>query len=212
MDKYKAAQNEWDRRVGQVVVVATAWRNAALIFAAVAAILGGALAYYVSSVNSYVYVAEIQEGQVTKVVDISKNSYSPSMQVISYFLSDFVRKIYSISADVDVNKSNTTDVRAYLSDSVVKKVGVILTEMDALARTHTATVEVVSVVQVSKDSYQIRFAQTITDRRSGMVQKQKYIALVTVKRMDITKWPQSQIVRNPLGLVVTEFSISLEVN
>ncbi|SDF61351.1 type IV secretion system protein [Sporolituus thermophilus] len=212
MDRYKAAQNEWDRRVGQVVVVATAWRNAALIFAAVAAILGGALVYYVSSVNSYVYVAEVADGQVTKVVDISRNSYSPSTQVISYFLSDFVRKIYTISADAELNRANITDVRAFLSDAVAKKIQNVIDGRAQLSRDYVAYVEILSISQLSKDSYQVRFVDRLASRTGGLAQQQKYVAIITLKRMDITKWPQAQIMRNPLGLVVTDFSVTAEVN
>lgn len=212
MDRYKAAQNEWDRRVGQVVVAASAWRNAALVFAVVAAILAAALVYYVSSVNSYVYVAEISEGQVTKVVDISRSSYSPSTQVFSYFLSDFVRKLYTISVDAEMNKSNITDIRAFLSDAVAKKVQNIVDARAQLSRDYVAYVDVLSISQLSKDSYQVRFVDRLASRTGGLAQQQKYVAIITLKRMDITKWPQSQIVRNPLGLVVTDISVSAEVN
>jgi type IV secretion system protein TrbF len=205
---FARAQQEWDLRMGSAVQAAVTWRWLALGLGALAIVLAAGLTFVALQKRTFVHVVEVSpQGRVLSVEPLS-GRYTPTDAQVSYFLGHFVRLVREIPTDGVVLRQNWFAAYRFLTPPASQQLDEIAREDDPFARLGTSarTALITSVVQRSEATWQVSWIEAThgADARSS----QSFTGLFTV-RFDRPRNADA-LMHNPLGLFITEFSMSPE--
>jgi len=209
------ASQEWDERLGTLVVQAKNWRYAFFSLVPISlSLLSGLL--YVSSQKSVVpvYVGlDKERGEARYLGRADEGSFTPGENETKFFLSEFIRLVRSIPSDEIVLKQNWLRAYKFLqlsssqllndyankSESPLKKLG-----------EKYVTVQPLSVVKIpDSSSYQVRWKETVF--KAGGLKDDEYFMLGTF-HVELNPPNSEEILRdNPLGLYITNFQWNREL-
>jgi type IV secretory pathway TrbF-like protein len=206
--RYRRARQEWDDRMGNAVIQARNWRLAAF----------GALGFDLLSCAGMIYLGA-QPKAVPHIVHIDKlgaptyigpvgqaaRDYRPSDASVKYHLRRFVEETRGVSSDPAVVKRNWTDAYAIITPSAANQLSAFAERNDPLKRSRAGrvTVDVVSLVQLSKDSWQADWEEKVWDAAGTQVSSEIWRG--TFKVLLRTPESEEQIATNPIGLFIDEF-------
>jgi type IV secretory pathway TrbF-like protein len=208
---YMRARQEWDKRMGSALVHARNWRLAtfcalgAVIFAIAGMVYLGQLPKAVPHIIEVDHLgAAIYRGPVGET-----GAYAPSDATIKYHLQRFIEDTRSLSSDQAVLKRNWLD--AYTL--VTSKGGNMLTAFVSApehepfhraAAGERVSVEVLSAVRVSQDTWQVDWRESSWDSAGNTAAPP---ALWRGMFHIVLQMPKSEqaMTRNPIGLYVDEF-------
>ncbi|MFZ5616249.1 MAG: conjugal transfer protein TrbF [Pseudomonadota bacterium] len=198
---YQKAQAAWDERIGAARVQAANWRLAAFGSMAIAAASVGGLLW--QSTRSIVtpYVVEVDMAGAARAVGPAIAAYEPTDAQIAHMLAAFIRNVRSISIDPVVVRENWLKAYDYATDKGAIALNDYARENDPFTDIgrRNVTVDVMSVVRASKDSFEIRWAEKTY--QSGQFEKvERFTAHLTV----VVSPPRNAdaLIKNPLGLYV----------
>lgn len=205
---FARAQQAWDRRMGSAVNTAHMWRTVSGGLAVLLAMSIGAFTVIALQKRTYVHVVEVSpNGAVLSVQPVSDH-YTPSDAQVSYFLGHFVRLVREIPTDGVVLRQNWFEAYRFLAPQAAQHLNDLAREDDPFAQLGTTarTAMITSVVQRSEHTWQVSWIEAMhgADAR-GM---QNFTGLFTV-RFDQPRNADA-LMHNPLGLFITEFSMSPE--
>ncbi|GAM97342.1 conjugative transfer protein TrbF [alpha proteobacterium U9-1i] len=205
---FARAQQAWDTRMGGAVRAAETWRAVAFGAAAIAMVLAGGLTVVALQKRTFVHVVEVSpQGAVLSVRPLA-DGYTPTDAQVSYFLGHFVRLVREIPTDGIVLRQNWFEAYRFLTSQAAQHLNEIAREDDPFAQLGTTarTVIVTSVVQRSERTWQVSWIEAShgADARAN----QSFTGLFTV-RFDQPRNADA-LMTNPLGLFITEFSMSPE--
>lgn len=160
-----------------------------------------------------VYIVEKEGNNYSffgKVNDLTKEVYNPDDNSIIYFLHNLIRKNRALSKDLILYKNNRYEAGFFLGKAASKKLDKILTDDTYPAYIEsgfTIDVDIVSSIRLSQQTLQVRWTEKIYKDGSLVHELFK----VGVFKYSIQK-PTSKemILYNPLGLVITDLSITDE--
>ncbi len=209
---YMKARQEWDRRMGSAVIEARSWRRATFgALGAVGLALAG-MTYLGAQPKAVPHIIEVDHlGAAAYVgpVNASGADYTPSEAAVKYHLQRFLEDTRSVSSDPAVVKRNWLD--AYTL--VTSKGGNTLTafvsqpEHDPFRRAADGlrvSIEVVSAVRVSGDTWQIDWRETDWDKNGSPVGVPTPWRGMFHTLVDPPKTEEAMR-RNPIGLFIDEF-------
>lgn len=209
---YKRAKQEWDARMGNAVVQARAWRRATFgSLGAVGLALAGMI-YLGAQPKAVPHIIEVDHlGAATYRGPVGQSgaAYTPSEAVLKYHLQRFLEDVRSISSDAAVIKRNWLD--AYTL--VTAQGGNMLTayvsapEHDPFRRSADGlrvSIEVVSAVRVSEDTWQVDWRETDWDKSGTPVGTPSLWRGMFHLLVELPKTAEA-MTRNPMGLFVDEF-------
>lgn len=196
----KAAQI-WDQRIGAPVIQAANWRIMAFACLALAMISTGALIWKSMSSTVTPYVVEVDNLGGVQAVGPAIASYDPTDAQIAHHLAKLIENVRGLSVDPIVVRQNWLDAYAFTTD----KGAIVLNDY---ARTNdpfadvgrkSRTVDVLSVMRVTDDSYQVRWIER-TYEHSAETGHARYTGLMTI----VIKPPTDAetLRKNPLGIFV----------
>ena len=198
---YQKAAQVWDERLGAARVQAMNWRLAALAMIALAVLLCAILAIVVGRSGIVPYVVEVDRLGEVRAVGPALEPYRASDAQISHFLARFVENVRSVSIDPVVVRANWLRAYDYVTDRGAQALNDYAREADPFARigARTVTVEVISVVRASGDSFEIRWKESVYEN-GAVAKSERFTGVVTV----ILKTPSTAetLRNNPLGLYV----------
>lgn len=153
--------------------------------------------------NNYTYLG--------KVDDLTKQNYNPDDKSLEYFLYNFVTKARFLPTDLVLYKKNQQDLGYFLSSKSLKKLDALLEQdgyADMIAKSFVVDVELISMLRLSPETYQVRWFEKVYDTKGVMITQNVMVGML---RYEIRK-PTSKeaILQNPLGIVITDLSISKE--
>lgn len=198
---YQRAGKVWDDRIGAARVQARNWRLIALGCLSLSFFTSGALVWRSMQSTVTPYVVEVDDTGAVRAIGPASERYSPTDAQISHHLANFVGRVRGLSVDPVVVRENW--LKAY--DFVTAQAATTLNEYarvnDPFADIgrRSRTVDVVSVVRISPDSFQVRWIEK-TYENGAMMKAERYTGSFAV----ITQTPtDAQTLRaNPLGLYV----------
>jgi len=210
---YQRAKQEWDNRIGNAVAQAKNWRTCALALCGITAVV--LAAFIVQSFKSTVtpYVVEVTRGGLVQAVGpATHTNYQPSEAVIKYFLAQWVERVRSLSLDPVVAKDQWLKAYGYLRQSAANTLNEIAQREQPLEKLgqETVSVHVEGVVPLSKDTYQVRWKETRYSKEGATKEIKNMTGAFTVE-VDPPS-DQTELLKNPLGLFITQFSWSRDVN
>ncbi len=204
---YDKAKHEWDDRIGNSRAQAKNWRLCALGLV----VLCLFLAYIINNISNKSritpYVVKLgPDGSALAVGPAVEMNYKPQEQEVKYFLSQFVQKTRSLSLDPVVAKQNWLTVYKYLSQSGTFKMNQLVQDNDPFADLGALTkqVEVNVIVPLSKNTYQVRWREDIYTINGSLKERYQMTGIFTVSFAEPKT--ETEILNNPLGLYISDFS------
>jgi len=207
---YRRAAQVWDDRIGSSRAQARNWRIMA--FCAVG-FSGMTLAGYIaerSSTHIATYVVPVDSYGRPGRIELAGKTYVPSLAEMGYFIADWVRLVRSKPTDPVVLKDNWTNAYHFLAAEAAPQLDAYARATDPFARVgHEAvSVEVVSALQRSANTFQVNWRETTYDQ-GGRATRTNWTGLFTTKIRPPKTEADLRI--NPLGLLITAFQWSREL-
>lgn len=206
----KAAQ-VWDDRIGSARVQARNWRVMSFAALALCAMLGLGLLYQSSRTRVEAYIAQVDsQGRLVGEVRLLDRGYTPTTAQVAFHIAELIRKVRSRPADPVVLKQNWEEAYRYLAGDAVtamSEYGSHAGLSDPAKQDTTIAVEIISVLQRSDASYQVRWKETHFDHGSqSSINYWTGLFTVTIKPPQTAR----AVFQNPLGIYVTHFTWSQE--
>ncbi|OZB19111.1 MAG: conjugal transfer protein TrbF [Hyphomonas sp. 34-62-18] len=207
---YQKPGQVWDERIGSARVQAKNWRLMALGLLGLCFATSGALVWRSLQSTVTPYVVEIDETGSVRAVAPATERYTPTDAQIAHHVANFVERVRSLSIDPVVVRENW--LKAY--DFVTAQAATTLNEYarvnDPFAEIgrRSRTVEVISVVRISSDSFQTRWIEK-TYMNGALMKTERFTGLFSI----VTQPPTDvQTLRaNPLGLYVHSLNWSQDL-
>ena len=202
---YQKAGQVWDERIGSARVQAKNWRLMALGCLALCFVTSAALVWRSTISTVTPYVVEVDETGAARAVAPAIERYVASDAQIAHHLANFIQYVRGLSTDPVVVRENW--LRAY--DFLTAQASTTLNEY---AQTNdpfadigrkSSTVDVISVVRVSDDSFQARWIEK-TYENGALMKAQRFTGLFSI----VTQPPTdaATLRANPLGLYINSLN------
>jgi type IV secretion system protein TrbF len=207
---FRRAAQEWDRRIGEPVVQARNWRMMAFAGWAVTALAVGGLIYQGATKQIATYVVPIDRYGQPGRIELAGHAYTPSVAEMGYFLADWVTKTRSKSIDPIVIRDNWTNAYHFVVGPAIGQLNDDAKTHDpfALAGQQAISVEVISVLQRSPNTYQVQWRETTYDQ-GATTSTANWTGLFTTKIQPPTN--EAELRANPLGVYITAFQWSRDL-
>ncbi len=205
---YQRARQAWDERIGSARVQAASWRLAFFATALLALVLGVALVVVLRQSRVVPYIVEVGASGAVVGVAPAPIRYEPTDAQIRYFLANFVELIGTVPIDPVVAKKNWLTAYGFLTENGARQLNAFASGSDPLGRVGKERVEirVRNSLRESGRSFQLTWNETVFDPNGTLVSKKERTGLFSVAVM--TPRTEEEILRNPLGLYIDNFSIS----
>jgi type IV secretory pathway TrbF-like protein len=207
---YQKAAQVWDERLGSARVQASNWRLAALAATALSALLGVTQLITLGRSSVVPYVVEVDRLGEVRAVGPAIEVYQPNDAQIAHFLARFIENVRSLSVDPVVVRANWLHAYDFLTDRGAQALNEYARESDPFAKigARTATVDVISVVRASNNSFEIRWKEN-TFENGAIAKTERFTGVVTI----ILKPPSNAetLRKNPLGLYVHSINWSRDL-
>ncbi|MGE5604378.1 MAG: conjugal transfer protein TrbF [Bacteroidota bacterium] len=209
---YDRAKKEWDSRIGDARSQAKNWRLCALGLIALCLLQ----AYIINNISRKSritpYVVEHNpDGSAAAVGPATEMNFTPQEPEIKYFLGQFVQRTRSLPLDPVVAKNNILAAYKFLDQTGTFKMNQMMKENDPFANLtkETHQVQVNVIVPLSKDTYQVRWREEIYSNTGVLQKKYQMTGLFTINF--VPPKTEEEILANPLGLYIKDFSWAPEV-
>lgn len=164
--------------------------------------------------NTKTYIVEKEGNNYTffgYVNDLTKTTYNPDDNSLIYFINSFVNKSRFLPTDLVLYKKNQKELGYFLNSKTISKLDNILNEdqySELIKRGYVVDIYILSTLRLSPASFQVRWIEKIFDQHGKLITEN---LMVGVFKYEI-KAPTSKeaIIINPLGLLITDLSISKE--
>ena len=210
---YLLAKQEWDNRIGTARVQAANWRLCALGLLCLCFILtfGMINANQKSKITPYV-VRVGQDGAAQAVGPAMEMNYLPQVPEIKYFLAQFVKKTRSLPLDYVIAQQNWHSAYMYLTQAAAIKMNAMVNKANPFQNIGSKTVQVEMnvIVSLSKDSYQVRWKETVFEKEGAPVDSYRMTGLFTI--CFIEPKTEKEVMENPLGIYIKDFSWDKELD
>jgi type IV secretory pathway TrbF-like protein len=207
---YQRAAQEWDNRIGSAVAQAKNWRLAAFCSLGLAALSLGGFIYQASNTNIATFVVRIDKYGRPGRIEVAGQSYKPSTAETGYFLADWVTRTRSKSIDAIVIRDNWTAAYRFVAGSAIGQLNDYAKTHDPFANAgaQAVSVEIVSVLARSPNTYQVQWRETTFDQGATRA-TENWTGLFTAK-INAPK-NEAELRANPLGIYITSFQWSREL-
>ena len=207
---YQRAAQEWDNRIGSAVAQAKNWRLAAFCSLGLAALSLGGFIYQASNINIATFVVPIDKYGRPGRIEVAGQSYKPSTAETGYFLADWVTRTRSKSIDAIVIRDNWTAAYRFVAGSAIGQLNDYAKTHDPFANAgaQAVSVEIVSVLARSPNTYQVQWRETTFDQGATRA-TENWTGLFTAK-INAPK-NEAELRANPLGIYITSFQWSREL-
>lgn len=173
------------------------------------------ITFYLSTRSSLIpYVIEVDSTGNAKAINTAYEvKYVPDDVAQSYFLKEVLRDMRSVPRDKVLVGRNFKKNLFFLNGFSEKKYRDLiqkekLSEMVEMFLSRDVFINSFTKISGTKNSYQVRWEEKIYDKNGEVVSKENLIGIFTLDK----KQPKTleEIDNNPLGIMVTDFSISKE--
>lgn len=198
---YQKAGQVWDERIGSARVQAKNWRLMALGCLALCFMTSSALVWRSLQSSVTPYVIEVDQTGSASAIGPATTEYTPSDAQIAHHLANFIAHVRALSVDPVVVRENWLRAYEFVTSQASTTLNQYARDNDPFAAIgrKSRTVDVVSVVRVSEDSFQARWIEK-TYENGALIKAERFTGNFTL----ITQPPRDveTLRANPLGLYV----------
>lgn len=201
---YLAARREWNERYGDYIKQARVWQKVGLISLLIAAASVGGVTYFAGQNKLIPYVVEVdQRGATVRTYESSKMQ-DVDQRIIRAQLAQFIKDVRTVSPDLTVMKNAIKRLYTHLNNT--SQASAFLNEYFAAnnpfeaAKEHTVGVEILQLLPLSENSWQIEWAEQKYGRDGKNLGKRNYTATVSITVGNTVN--ELTILENPVGMEV----------
>lgn len=217
---YLAARRTWNDHVGGVVSSRQTWQVVGILSLLIALAGVGGVTYIGSQSKFVPYVIAVDKLGQAVAVQQAQRAAPVDQRIIHASVAQFVADARLVTPDIALQKKAIFSVYAYLNPNhpASSKMqewygGSPEASPFKRAEKETVSVEVLSVIPQTPDTWQVDWEETTRDRqgvRKGTPARMR--ALVTVVVVPPTnRTTEEEIRKNPMGILVRDFSWTKQV-
>ena len=208
---FQKAGEVWDERLGSARVQAANWRLMAFGCLMLASASSAGLIWRSLQSTVTPYVVEVDKLGGVEAVGPATIRYQPTDAEIAHYLARFLENVRGLSIDPVVVRQNWLSAYDFTTDKGAAVLNDYAQGNDPFANVgeRSRTVDVVSVVRVSKDTFQARWTER-TFENSAFVKTERFTALMTIV-VDPPK-DAATLRKNPLGIYINGLNWSQDLD
>ena len=179
----------------------------------VALVLCLALTYFAIRTNIKVFLVQVDKttGAPMEVNVLTKSNLKVGEKETKYFISKFILDIRTLPKDTTYYDNKLKENAFFLTqklDAVIQETGTI----QMLADKITTNVNIVSANKLTNTSntYQVRWKEKQFSETGMEIQNTSYLGVFTVDY--VNEKNEELVAKNPLGIIIKDFTISRENN
>jgi type IV secretory pathway TrbF-like protein/sugar phosphate permease len=198
---YDRAVDVWEARLKAAKIQIESWRLAAFGSITLTFILVLTLITRVGQSSVIPYILSVEHlGTVRGILRVNQ-PYQPSDALVSYFISQFIEDVRSLSMDPVVVYAKWRRAYRYLTDRGARTLNDYASKTDPFSKIgiRTTVVDIDSVTRVSPNSFTVRWKET-TYEKPKLPWTEQYTGAITVVLKD-SDVPET-LRQNPLGLYI----------
>jgi type IV secretory pathway TrbF-like protein/sugar phosphate permease len=198
---YDRAVEVWEERLKVANTQVESWRWAALGSITITFLLVLTLITRASQSAVLPYIISVEHLGMARGASPVKQSYQPSDVLISYFISQFIEDVRSLSTDPVVIYAKWRHAYHYLTDRGARTLNNYAAKTDPFSKIgiRTTVVDVNSVARISPNSFKIQWKETTYEKRE-LPRTEQYTGAITIVFKD-SDVPET-VRENPLGLYI----------
>lgn len=207
---YFNARREWNERYGSYIKSANTWKAVAFLSLALSLVSVSGLAVVASQNKLVPYIVEVDKlgNSVAAAPAIQIEHTSP--KVIKYSLAEFIKNFRTIYGDTLVQKETVLKAYRYLSPSypsfnIVNNYFRENSPFKRLAE-EIVHVNIDSIIARGDKVWQIDWHENVFDKKGNKLRTDYFRASVTI--LIVPPKNETEILKNPIGLYITEFDFS----
>jgi type IV secretion system protein VirB5 len=208
---YQKAGQVWDERLGSTRVQAANWRLMA--FGCLGLAMATSIGLVWRSLQSTVtpYVVEVDELGAVQAIGPANARYEPTDAQIAHHLARFLEDVRGLSVDPVVVRQNWLSAYDYTTDKGAMALNDYARDNDPFEQVgkRSRTVDVVSVVRISDDSFQARWVERSFEN-AAHTRTERFTALMTVVLDPPTD--AETLRKNPLGIFIHGLNWGQDLN
>lgn len=217
---YLNARRTWNDHMGSVSASRNMWQIMAILsFMIVLAAVGGVI--YIGSQSKFIpYVVQVDKLGEAVAVSRADIASPADPRVIHASVATFITDLRMVTPDIALQRRAIFRAYAMLSpnDPATTKTNVWLNGTEdsspfKRAATETVSIEIISVIPQTPETWQVDWNETTYDRQGHIaVTPFKMRALLTIYSVGSTaNTTEEQIRNNPLGIYINDYSWSKQV-
>lgn len=211
---YLSARRAWNDHVARLVAARTMWQVAGLVSLMIALACVGALIHLAVQSRFIPYVVEVDAKGNVKAVQRAEELGPANRAIVEAQLEKFVTLSRRVTTDIALARAAIFGVYSMLTpdDPAAGKMTEYLSgdeERTPFVRAERETVatEVSSILQQTKETWQVDWVETVYERESGARKERLEMrALVQVYQSNGRNMSEEALRSNPLGIYVRDFS------
>jgi type IV secretion system protein TrbF len=205
---YRRARQEWDMRMGSAVVHAKNWRLATFASLGAVTIALGGMIHLGGLPKAVPHIIEVDRlGAVAYRGPVRQTDYVPSEAVITYHLRRFIEDTREVSSDLAVLKRNWLDAYTFLTPRGGNMLSAFVEKPEndpfRRAQEERVTVEVLSAVRVSGDTWQVDWRESAWDK-NGSPSARPVVWRAMLRTLLQAPKTAEAMSKNPIGLYIDE--------
>jgi type IV secretory pathway TrbF-like protein len=206
---YRRARQEWDLRMGSAIVQARNWRLATLVSLGAVTLATGGIIYLGAQPKAVAHIIEVDRlGAASYHGPVGQGDYLPSDTVVTYHLRRFIQDTREISTDLAVLKRNWLDAYTLVTPRGGNMLSAFVQKPDndpfRRAQDERVTIEFLSAVRVSGDTWQIDWRESAWDK-GGSPSGPPLVWRAMLRTLVQAPKTAEAMSQNPIGLYVDEF-------
>jgi type IV secretion system protein TrbF len=205
---YLQARQEWRERYGEFVHSARVWRRVAFISLGVSLVSVSTAAYLGMRSRFVPYIIELGRDGSPVVAGFAGEVSLRDERVVKALLSSFITDLRSVVSDREAEKGAVSRLFHFIRTSDPSHQLLVEHFRDPehdpfeRAKQETVSVQVNSVLPVTKDTWQVEWTETVRLRSGGEKEQMAMKAMVTLDL--VTPRSEELILHNPIGLFVKD--------
>lgn len=209
---YQRAKEVWDNRIGNARLQAYNWRLAFFGALALCFVLVGGLIYQSTKSAVAPYIVEVGPGGELLAVSKAVQAKSlPNDPQVKYFLIKWIKDMRDMPLDVVVKKQAWISAYGYMRQKAALKMNEIIKAENPMSKIGQETISITpaAIVKMSENTYQIRWTEDVFSKEGAKKESYRMTGLISVD-FSAPK-TEKEIMSNPLGLYIKDFSWSKEL-
>lgn len=217
---YLSARRTWNDHMGSVAASRNIWQMLALLALMIALAAVGGIIYIGSQSRFIPYVVQVDKLGEAVAVSRADAATQADPRVIHASVAAFISDLRMVTPDIALQRRAVFRAYAMLSpnDPATAKTNAWLNGTESSspfkrAARETVSVEIISVIPQSPQTWQVDWNETTYDRQGHIaVPSFKMRALLTVYNVGSTATTtEEQIRNNPLGIYISDYSWSKQI-
>lgn len=208
---YLDARREWNERYGSYIKQAHIWKIISLLLIIITLIsVGGFI--YTSSQNRFIpYIVQIDKLGEPISTFRAKASLIKDPKIIKFSLSEFIVNYRTVYNDKEVQVQMIKKAYNYLSANspAYNMLTQYFVDNPPFHQNKRVVVKVISVLQLSKNNWQIDWEENTFNSKGELTQTEDYKGITKFAIVPPTS--EDAILKNPIGLYITEFNFNKKI-